>query len=177
MSRCGRVLICGLVLWGAPLVGTAGKAVPASFRSIDLAIGQERAVMLVDGTQVKVKLLRIEEYRDPVRKALRRAEVTVCVNGVEGTLVCATYNLPVELGGVRIDCPAVKGYIRGYRNVWALDRDARLRIWPKSGPLIHRGTFRYPLPQRWAACGTQFDGEIGDGEIYGSERYYYHQGF
>ncbi|HID21891.1 MAG TPA: M23 family metallopeptidase, partial [Planctomycetaceae bacterium] len=175
---CGLVLGCCWVL-GMSSAGTAADSLPLTplFRSVDLNVRDERRVTLPDGTKADIKLLRITEHRDPVRKALRRAEVRVRVNGVEGTLICATYNLPVELGGVRIDCPTVKGYIPGYRNVWALDCDARLRIWPKAGPLIRPGTFLYPLPQRWAACGTQFDCEIGDGEIYGSERYYYHQGF
>jgi hypothetical protein len=96
---------------------------------------------------------------------------------VRGVLPCATYNLPTLLGGVRIDCPVIKGYLRSYTNCWAIDRDARFRIWPQNGPLIRPGTFVYPVEQRWGAAGTLFDNEIGDGELYGPERVYYHQGF
>ena len=103
--------------------------------------------------------------------------MTVQVNGVQGTIGCATYHLPTELGGVRIDCPVIHGYLRSYSNVWSIDRDARLRIWPTDGPLIRSGTFQVPVRQRWGAAGTLFDNEIGDGELYGPERVYYHQGF
>ena len=147
------------------------------FESVDLDPGQSREVTLADGTKVTVKLLGVKEHRDPVRTALRGADVTVEVNGVRGVLGCATYHLPTELGGVRIDCPVVKGYLRSYSNYWAIDRDARLRIWPKQGPLIQPGTFQYPVEQRWAAASTLFDNEIGDGETRGADQVYYHQGF
>jgi hypothetical protein len=63
--------------------------------------------------------------------------------------------LPTQLGGVRIDCPVIKGYLRSYSNHWSIDRDARFRIWPASGPLIRPGTFQYPVKQRWGAAGRQ----------------------
>lgn len=61
--------------------------------------------------------------------------------------------------------------------MWAIDRDARLRVWPKRGPLIQPNTFGYPVELCWGAAGTQFDNEIGDGETYGPKKIYYHQGF
>lgn len=146
-------------------------------RSVDLDVGQSRKVTLSDGTAATIKLLTVKENRDPVRNALRGAQVTVEVNGVRGIIPCATYHLPTVLGGVRIDCPVIKGYLRSYTNKWSIDRDARLRIWPKQGPLIRPGTFRYPVDQRWGAAGTLFDNEIADGELYGPDRVYYHQGF
>lgn len=147
------------------------------FRSVDLDVGQSQSMRLPDETTVIVRLLAVEEERDAVRQAMRGAKLTVEVNGTRGTIPCATYNLPTEIGGVRIDCPIVKGYLRSYSNYWAIDRDARLRIWPKKGPLIRPGTFVYPVEQRWGAASTLFDNEIGDGELYGPDRIYYHQGF
>lgn len=99
--------------------------------------------MLADGTTATVKLLAVKEKRDPVRAAVRGAELSVEVNGVRGVLPCATYNLPTPLGGVRIDCPVIKGYLRSYSNYWSIDHDARFRIWPQDGPLIRPGTFVY----------------------------------
>ena len=147
------------------------------FRSVDLDVGQSCEVTLPGGTTATVKLLGIKEIRDSVRNALRGAEVTVDVDGTRGVLPCATYHLPTELGGVRIDCPVIKGYLKSYSNYWSIDRDARFRIWLKQGPLIRPGTFQYPVEQRWGAASTLFDNEIGDGELYGPERVYYHQGF
>ena len=171
------LVFCCLLL--SNLLGRADEepSLEPLFRSVDLDIGQSREVTLADGTTATVKLLGIREQRDPVRDALRGAEVTVQVNGVDGVLPCATYNLPTELGGVRIDCPVIKGYLRSYSNYWSIDRDARFRIWSKEGPLIRPGTFRYPVDQQWGAASTLFDNEIGDGELYGPERVYYHQGF
>ncbi|MFV1966283.1 MAG: PKD domain-containing protein [Pirellulaceae bacterium] len=163
---------CGL----APTFPELEKVEPM-FQSVDLDIGQSRKVALANGTEVTIELVGIKEKRDPVRQALRGAEVTVEVNGVRCVLPCATYHLPTEVGGVRVDCPVVDGYLRSYSNVWSIDRDARFRIWPNRGPLIRPGTFQYPVPQRWGAAGTLFDNEIGDGETAGPDRVYYHQGF
>lgn len=168
----------------AAAVGEETKPIDESllkplFESIDLNVGQTRTVTLDEGTTVTVKLIDIKEHRDGVRQAIRGADVTVEVNGERGTLGCATYHLPVELGRIRIDCPVVKGYVlnSSQGNAWAIDHDARLRIWPKQGPLVQPGTFGYPVKQCWGAAGTLFDNEIGDGEWSGADRIYYHQGF
>ncbi len=166
-----------LLSFVSPLLSGEEVLLNPLFRSIDLDAGASRKVTLPGGTEATVTLLSVKGNRDPVRKALRGAEVSVDVNGVRGTIPCATYHLPTELGGVRIDCPVVKGYLRSYSNPWSIKSDARLRVWPKRGPLIRPGTFTYPVKQRWGAAGTLFDNEIGDGELYGSERIYYHQGF
>ena len=154
------------------------------FVTVDLNCGESRTVTLPDGEKVTVKLTGIKEYRDKVRGVLRGADVAVDVSTPKsrgsGIIGCATYHLPVELVGVRIDCPVVKGYVDGSSggNVWAIERDARLRIWPKTGPLIQPGTFGYPVRQCWGAAGTQFDNEIGDAELSNSsKKVYYHQGF
>jgi len=170
-------VFCHLLLVLLPVMGGDEALLDPLFRSFDLDVGQSREVTLADGAVVTVKLIGIKEKRDPVRDALRGVELSVEVNGVRGILPCATYNLPRELGGVRIDCPVIKGYLRSYTNHWSIDRDARFRVWPKQGPFIRPGTFRYPVEQRWGAASTLFDNEIGDGELYGPERVYYHQGF
>ncbi len=170
-------VLCLLLLASSSAIRGEEAPLEPLFRSIDLDVGQSREVVLPDGTTATVKLLAVEEIRDPVRDALRGAELTVEVNGVRGAIPCATYNLPTVLGGVRIDCPVVKGYLRSYSNYWSIEQDARFRIWAAKGPLIRPGTFMYPVEQRWGAASTLFDNEIGDGELYGPERVYYHQGF
>ncbi len=170
-------VFCCLLFVSLPAIGSDEPRLDALFCSVDLDVGQSREVTSADGTKATVRLLEVRENRDPVRNALRGAEVTVEVNGVRGVLPCATYHLPTELGGVRIDCPVIKGYLRSYSNFWSIERDTRFRVWPKEGPFIQPGTFHYPVEQRWGAASTLFDNEIGDGELYGPERVYYHQGF
>ena len=176
-SPCLAPVLCFLSFASLSAVSGEESRLEPFFRCVDLDVGQSREVVLPDGTTATVKLLAVKEKRDPVRQAVRGAELSVEVNGVRGVLPCATYNLPTVLGGVRIDCPVIKGYLRSYSNYWSIDRDARFRIWPQTGPLIRPGTFQYPVEQRWGAAGTLFDNEIGDGELYGPERVYYHQGF
>jgi hypothetical protein len=55
-------------------------------RVVDLDVGESRAVELCDGTMARVKLLSVDEVRDSIRAAVRRAQVKVEING-----------LPVEL--------------------------------------------------------------------------------
>ena len=60
-------------------------------RTVDLQIGQSVEVELCDGSQATVKLIGLHETRDEVCFAVRRAEVTVEVNGQQGELVtCET---------------------------------------------------------------------------------------
>ncbi len=66
-------------------------------------------VTLADGARARVKLLRLDEARDPMRNAVRQARVTVELNGKSLVLTSATYHLPVKFGGVQIDCPIGKG--------------------------------------------------------------------
>ena len=81
-------------------------------------------------------------------------------------------------GRVQIDCSITKGYItNSNRDMWGLDRDARLRLWPAGWPLLEPGTFVYPLQQRWFASGTQMANEpvhVNDGESPANKAIYYH---
>src|SRR5207253_38920 len=74
-------------------------------QTVDLNIGESREVTLTDGKKVTVKLLNLRETRDSLRKAVRRAEVTVAVADQKVTLVSANYHLPITIAGVQIDCP------------------------------------------------------------------------
>jgi len=148
-------------------------------RTVDLNVGQEATVKLADGRTTTVKLLDLKEQRDSLRNAVRRAEVTVEVNGRKVTLVAAYYRLPVTVGDVQIDCAVTKGCVQGDKNPWALDADARLRLWPAGSPWIRPDTFVYPAKQRWFASDTQMANVpvfVDGGEIPARKSIYYHWG-
>jgi hypothetical protein len=172
-------LACWLVLLvgGAPLAGGYGAepAIEPLVRAVDLRVGEGATVTLCDGSRATVKLLAFEEHRDSLRNAVRKAVVTVEVNGRQVSLTSATYHLPVTVGDVQIDCPITKGYLEGGDH-WGLDADARLRLWPAGSPWIRPGTFRYPVKQKWFASDTLMANEIGDDERPADKSIYYHWG-
>src|SRR5262249_6108661 len=154
-------------------------------RTVDLNVGESQAVELADGKKVTVKLLDLKETRDDLRKAVRRAEVTVEVAGEKASLVSANYRLPITVGGVQIDCPVTRGYRQNTakgvagEDPWGLEKDARLRLWPADSPLMNPDTFRYPARQRWFASGTHMANEpvhVDGGEDPFVKDIYYHYG-
>lgn len=155
--------------WRTPLV-----------RVVDLDVGETQAVTLCNGRKVSVKLTGLNETRDSVRSAVRRAEVAVEVDGRATQLASGNYNLPTRLGDVQIDCSITSGvYTNTNSDAWGLDKAARLRLWPADSPLIEPETFVYPVKQRWFASGTQMTNEPSyiDGiESPAVRKIYYHSG-
>jgi murein DD-endopeptidase MepM/ murein hydrolase activator NlpD len=154
-------------------------------RTLDLNVGEAQDVALANGQKVAVKLLGLNEARDDLRQAVRKAEVTVEVAGQQVALVSANYRLPVTVAGVQLDCPVTKGYRRnstngvGGQDPWGLDKDARLRLWPAGSPLLKPGAFGYPVKQRWFASATQMANEpvhVDGGESLLVKPIYYHYG-
>jgi murein DD-endopeptidase MepM/ murein hydrolase activator NlpD len=149
-------------------------------RVVDMNIGDSQEVTLCDGKKASVKLLGIEETRDSICDAIRAARVRVEVNGTPVTLVSANYRLPTTVAGVQIDCSITKGYLSNSgENAWAIEKDARFRLWPAGSPLMAPGTFAYPVRQRWFASGTQMANEpvhVDGGEKPGPRKIYYHYG-
>ncbi len=147
-------------------------------RTIDIKFGETRQVELCDGSTATVKLLEVESHRDSVLGMIDRSTVAVEVNGEKAALVGGNYRLPIEVGGVRIDCPVTGDYRGGekekVRNLWNLDADARLRIWPAGSPWVRPGTFAYPIRQRWMATMTWFSNEPVGGNP--KSGFYYHAG-
>lgn len=157
---------------------SAASEPPASnplLRTVDLNIGETAEVKLCDGSKAALQLLSVEETRDPIRRAVREARVAVLVNGQRADLVAACYRLPQAVGGVQIDCAVTKGCVQAGRNAWALDKDARLRLWPADSPWIRPDTFRYPLRQRWFANEPQMANEPVDSRPR-TKTIYYHDG-
>jgi murein DD-endopeptidase MepM/ murein hydrolase activator NlpD len=176
-----------LVLLTTSLVRAEPPAAAATplVRAVDLSIGESAEVRLDSGKTVKVKLLELQETRDPIRHAVRLATVKVEVDGQAVSLESANYRLPRTIGGVQIDCPITRGYnadahvpIQG-NDIWGLVKDARLRLWPAGSPLMRPGTFGYPVKQRWFASMTQMANEpvyVDGGEDPTNRKIYYHYG-
>ena len=148
-------------------------------RVVDLNIAETQRVTLSDGSSVDVELIALDETLDDVRQAVRKAVVTVRIDGHEARLTSATYNLPKIVGPVQVDCSITRGYnARGSASSWGLDKDARLRLWPKGSPWIRPGTFGYPVKQRWFATDTQMANSpvfVDGGEVAASGgNIYYH---
>src|SRR5215469_7338424 len=125
-------------------------------RNVDLNRGESQKVTLSDGTTVNVRLVGASAMRDSIRDAVRSAQVDVEIDGRRVTLECAEYHLPVTVGHVQIDCP-VTGAVNANtdKDAWALEKDARLRLWPAGSPLAAPGTLVYPIRQRLFTTITQ----------------------
>ncbi len=160
------------------LVQDAGQIPPIPFETLDMNIGEESDVALKDGTRAKVKVLGVDEQYDRVCRALRGANIHLEIDGRKVTIPCANYTLPTASGRVKIDCQAVKAYMKNTnQDYWALEKDVRLRLWPVKWPLLPPDSFVYPLKQRWFASRTQMANEptyVDSGESVDRQRVYYH---
>ncbi len=160
-----------------PLYAADADALTPLVRVVDLNVGESTTVELCDGENVEVKLVDLQETCDPIRQAVRSAMVTVQIDGEELTIESGMYNLPQRVAGVQIDCSITKGYnSNGTPSFWGLDKDARLRLWPKESPLMKPGSLIYPVDQRWFATRTWFDNEPVDGGTKILPQIYYHSG-
>lgn len=146
----------------------------------ELDVGKSEVITLNNGEQVTLVLEKVEVFRDSLREAIRDVNVTVEVNGEKAILHSGNYNLPVEVGGVQVDCPVVKAYYdNSTEDHWGLTHDARFRIWPAGSPYMKPGTFLYPVKQAWFAGMTQLGNEptyVDWGENLSSKNIYYHAG-
>lgn len=177
-----------LILWCAICSAILIRDLPAAesetdpelspiVRVVDLNVSESNTVTLSNGERIQVKLLGLKEARDPVRHAVRSAIVTVEVDGKSIELESGMYNLPQTIGRVQIDCSITGGYnSNGTPAFWGLDKDARLRFWPRDSPLLKPGSFIYPVDQRWFATRTWFDNEPVDGGTKILPKIYYHSG-
>ncbi len=180
----GRTLVVAvLILFPGFFAKADGPPLPTRtprVRVVDLDMNESVEVELCDGSKARVKLLAVEETRDPLRSAVRRAQVKVEVNGQAVELTSATYHLPTTVAGVQVDCPITRGYMTNTnQDHWGLLKAARLRFWPAATPWIEPGTFVYPARQRWFASATQMANEptFVDGIEQPSRRkIYYHSG-
>jgi hypothetical protein len=177
-----QLLVAGLVFFPSVAVWAAPPTPSRTplLRSVDLDVGESAAVTLSDGTTAQVKLLAVDENRDAIRSAVRRARVTTQVNGQTVILTSATYHLPMTVGRVQVDCPITHGYLaNSTQDHWGLVKTARLRFWPAGSPWITPATFVYPVRQRWFASATQMANEptfVDEFEQPSHRAIYYHSG-
>lgn len=154
MTGTAHVMCCLAMVAGVQ--ADEPKKIAPLVRVVDLSVGESQLVRLSNGKEVRVELLNLHERHDSIRNAVREARVKVAINGTPVELISATYNLPTRVGPVQIDCSITRGYnATGSPESWALDKDARLRLWPANSPLLRRNTFTYPVKQRWFASLTQ----------------------
>ena len=150
------------------------------FRSIDLDVAETGRLTLADGTTARIVVHDVAETVDDIRGAIREVRVRVSVNGELAVLRCGSYSLPVNVGGVQIDCPVTQGYnAKTERLMWGLDKAVRLRLWPAGSRWMPPGSFEYPARQRWFATDTQMANEpsyVGGESTDLKRRVYYHWG-
>jgi len=150
------------------------------FRVVDINQSEQVEAVLPNGTAVRLELLERSETADTVRGAVRLSRVHVRVNREEVWVECGNYRLPVAAGGVQIDCAVTKGLLANSRaNPWAIEKDARLRLWPAGSPFLKPGTYVYPVKQRWFATDTQMANQpsyVDGSEEPSARRIYYHHG-
>ena len=170
--NCNRFLPIALtlILTFPSIILAAGP-----FATIDLDTGESINVELPDGTTATIDLLTVHERRGEVWNEVYHAAVDLRVNGVEARIVSGMYRLPQAVGGVQVDCP-ITGGLRdnSHMDHWALDKDARLRIWPGEAAWITPETFVYPVNQQWFASQTWFTNEPVSARPNG--KLYYHSG-
>lgn len=179
-----RTFILGSIILVSLSMPALAEDLPRQIKSlgqaVDLDVGETAEVTLSDGSRSRVKLVDLKEYRDDVCFAVRRAEVTVEVDGKTSQLISANYNVPQTVGKVQIDCPITKGNNEnGTPSFWGLDKAARLRLWPAGSPLLAPDTFLYPVKQKWFASDTQMANEpvhVDGGDRAGKRKIYYHSG-
>ena len=172
--------VSGLLLSFVALALTAQPPETPLFRVADVDKGEQVDIVLHNGATARVELLERSEAPDTVRGAVRLARVRVRVNRQEVWLECGNYRLPVAAGGVQIDCPITRGFLANSRaNPWALEKDARLRLWPQGSSFLKPGTYLYPVKQRWFATDTQMANQpsyVDGSEEPSAKRIYYHHG-
>jgi len=140
------------------------------FDTRDLEVGES-----VEVAGAVVKLISVSEPKGPVWGEIALPQVVVEVDGERATLVAGNYRLPAEVGGVQIDCP-ITGALQENSHIdhWALEKDARLRIWPAGSAWIAEGTFGYPVKQTFLGSKTSYSNEPVAGRPNG--QLYYHAG-
>ena len=128
----------------------------------DLSIGECVEVELGDGPCKRVTLQAVGEPRGTARGAIRLPTIRVAVDRESAEVPAAMYHMPQVVNGLRIGCSVTRGVAEAvgrHRDVYALDKDARIRCWPPDGPLFGPAPLVYPAKQRWFASLTQMANE------------------
>lgn len=159
----------------------AGK-MPTGGYVFDLAVGETAEVALPGGARHTVKLTGLTEDRCGARGIIRFPKAHVEVDGEPLDLPAALYHMPTRLGDMQIGCAVTRGVseaLKPYRDVFALEKDARIRCWPAGGPLFAAEPLVYPARQAWFASMTQMANEkthvdAGEAFLVDPKRHVYH---
>jgi len=100
--------------------------------------GESREFTLKNGAVKRVRLVSVEDVRDPAVKLVRRARVRVEVNGKPVALVSAPYVMPTEFDGLRIQADTTSGWMK-------IPKRVQLSLWDASDPIVDTKRFRFPL--------------------------------
>jgi murein DD-endopeptidase MepM/ murein hydrolase activator NlpD len=144
----------------------------------DLETGESQTLVLPSGGAVTLYLQQTGAESDSIRGAVRSSWIFIEVNGEPTRVDCGNYCLPIEVGGVRIDCPVTYAlYENSDEDRWGLRKDARVRIWPKEGSLFGEAPLLYPVAgQRWLPNRSQAGNEPTDDYLPFLDAIYYHSG-
>jgi len=129
---------------------------------------------LKDGTQREIRLRSVKEYRDPVVNLVRRALVTVEINGKSVKLTCSPYAMPTEIEGMRIQADTTSAWLD-------IPKRVQFSLWAATDPIVDTELFGFPLSRyRLFSQGTQAYNEpvhLGhrDGDPAG-QRFYHNYG-
>ena len=141
---------------------SATGSTPKGGHVFDLTVGDSAEVHLVDGSTRRLTLVGVHEPRGKARGLIRFPKVSVDIDGERVEVPAALYHTPQTTGGLRIACSVTRGIVEAvgrHRNVYAMDKDARLRCWPVDGPLFDETPLVYPAKQVWFASMTQMANE------------------
>lgn len=103
-----------------------------------LDIGEKYPFKLKDGSERLVRLVSVKEHRDSVIGLVRRADVSVEVDGKILRLICAPYTMPIEFSGVRIQADTTSAW-------HPLPKKVQFSIWDASDPIVRIERFGFPL--------------------------------
>jgi murein DD-endopeptidase MepM/ murein hydrolase activator NlpD len=143
-------------------------------RFVYLNLGETHVFKLKNGTQREIKLRAVQEHRDPVIKLVRRALVTIDINGKSIELLCAPYAMPTEVNGIRIQVDTTSAWLD-------IPKRVQFSLWDASDPIVDTDLFGFPLSEyRLFSQGTQAYNEpvhLGhrDGDPAG-QRFYHNYG-
>ena len=138
------------------------ESTPRGGHVFDLSLGECVDVTLADGVSRRITLKAVHEPRCAVRGVIRAPSIVVDVDGESAHVPAALYHIPQIVNGVKIGCSVTRGVAEGvgrHRDVYALDRDARIRCWAPDAPLFGPTPLVYPAKQRWFASLTQMANE------------------
>jgi len=147
-----------------------GSDTPRGGHVFDLAVG-ETIAPAIGGQERRITLLGLDEPRCCVRGVIRFPSARVDIDGVLADVPGGLYHMPQIDGELKVGCSVTRGVadaVGRRAEVYALDKDARVRCWLPDDPLIGPDPLTYPARQVWFASMTQMANErtyVDGGEV------------